>query len=253
MCPNTTRMPGQWSFRLVDETGSGLLEFILIYPLALGIFAMSFTQLHAEQLREFGVTAIAQEVARGVEIGRTPREIAAQVRFLSKQVGFHREPQLQLEAISENRGLLTVSYRNASYSIGFTTTRTSALWRQISDSDRGSMLPLFACFLGITGALLCVILNLTAAEIADYRAFNVASRIALEAAIHPGNLDNARTMSELESLPQEQVNQVSIELSAPDLKTVEARVCYRYSLIFDLWPHEQLSACAVRSARVIAR
>lgn len=238
------------AFSLQREEGSSAIEFVLVYPLALGLIALSFTSSYVLQIRQLGVTLIAREVGRGIEIGFTPREISHSLKILCDDVGFAEEPQLVVHKTDEENALLTVSYKGESFSTRLNIKNASPLWKQIK-SDLGSSLPLLIGLVGLVFAVVALATNLGAGCIAYIRANELASNLALSLAeANPAGLAEAADNLALEWPPDVRAR-VSYVVSSPDRRTSEVRLCYAYRPVWQWFGLDSQVACAERKARIL--
>ena len=247
--PSTNRS-SQKRARLGTDGGSAVIEFVLVFPVALVLILMAFSDAHAFQVRQLGVTLIARELGRGIEIGLTPKEIGQALLLLRDDLGFLDEPSLEFEKTDEDRAILTVRYKGETYSARLSTKHSSPLWRQLQ-SQRGSGLPLFTVLIALLLGVSALSVNMSAARIADIRANDLASSLAISSVETSAEAGAEASGPTLRDWPDEIRSRISFQVESPDNKTTEVRLCYEYRPIW-LWlaPNTQ-QACAERRVRVL--
>lgn len=234
-----------------DESGNSVLEFVLVMPLTLVLVLGSIVETGTTQKDKFASASIVQELARGIELGRTPREISARAKELELVVGGSEPPSLEFLPLNETSATLSLKIGD---SIEFARVRlanANALWLEVR-SDRGSMLPLFSVVVGLMLAIGFSSANVVSGMIADERAQKLASDLAIDL--------STKQLSEFELVSSELMRssqtQFEWDASRRDSKTTEVRVCVAFEPPLDIFLPSSLKsdkplACASRSARVI--
>jgi len=235
---------------LCADSGSAVIEFVLVFPVALVMILLAFTDTHAIQMRQLGVTLIARELGRGIEIGRTPREIAQALSLLCDDLGFGDEPRLLLVKTSEDTAMLTVSYKGQSHASDITIKNSSPVWKQLQP-EQGSSLPLFVALVGLLIGISCLSMNLSATRIAYVRANDLASSLAISAAGRSGGLLTETAEATAHDWPIEIQSRVKFRVQSPDEKTTNVRLCYEYKSIWQWLAPSRQQACAERKSRLL--
>ena len=234
----------------LDDTGSAAIEFVLVYPVALAVLLLAFTDAQSLQMRQLGVTLIARELSRGIEIGYSPREIAGALSVLSDDVGFDSEPSIHFEKTDPDNGLLAVSYKGQTYVSRLSIKESNPLWLQMR-SDLGSSLPMFVGLVALIFAVAALCTDVSASRIADLRANDLASSMAIGLAGSDETALAERAASFAADWPTELRARLQFEVDSPDQRTTDVRLCYEFRPIWKLFTSKPRQACAERRARLL--
>jgi len=232
------------------DSGSAVIEFVLIFPVALALILITFSDAHSLQMRQLGVTLIARELGRGIEIGLSPREIGEALLVLRDDLGFMDDPGLVFEKTDEDHAILTVKYKGETYSTRLSTKHSSPLWRQLQ-WERGSGLPLFIALIALLLGVSALFMNMSAGRIADVRANDLASSLAIssvESAVEVGAETSGQSPMDWSD---EIRSRISFRVESPDNKTTEVRLCYEYRPIWLWLASDTQQACAERRVRLV--
>jgi hypothetical protein len=233
---------------LLDESGSALLEFVVIMPLSVVLLVSWTTELHLIQVHKFALTSIAAELRRGVETGHSPRELTLRVSALANELGLRGNVRVEASNDDENSLVLQLSLADIEITERANLSNADPTWRRLTP-DRGSMLPIFAAALGVMFAASFMVANASAALIADERAHAIASNLAIELANAPDSEFAPRVKTYIEQTNQ----QFEWSATRTDSRTVEVRVCSVYeSPITMLGSTGAQKACESRQARLIS-
>jgi hypothetical protein len=235
---------------LCADSGSSVIEFVLVFPVVLVMILLAFSDTHAVQMRQLGVTLMARELGRGIEIGRTPTEIAQALSLLCDDLGFGDEPRLLLVKTDQDTAMLTVSYKGETHSSNLTLKNSNPLWKQLQP-ELGSSLPLLVALVGLVVGISCLSMNLSATRIAYVRANDLASSLAISVA---GSGDAVLTETAevtARDWPIEIQSRVKFRVQSPDQKTSDVRLCYEYQEIWEWLAPSRQQACAERKARLL--
>ncbi len=223
---------------------------MLVYPLALAMILLAFADAQAMQTRQLGVTLIAREVSRGIEIGYTPREIAGALSVLSDDLGFDTEPTLHFEKTDPDNALLTVSYKGQAYLSRLSIKVASPLWQQMQ-SDLGSSLPMLVGLVALIFAVAALCMDVSASRIADLRANDLASSMAIGLAGSNETALAERADTFAADWPIELRSRVQFEVDSPDQRTTNVRLCYEFRPIWKIFSSKPSQACAERRSRLL--
>jgi hypothetical protein len=235
--------------QLGEDRGSATIEFVMVYPIAIAAVTLGFVDIQTTQMRQLGITAIAREVSRSIDLGAAPLEVSGLIALLADDAGLAQTPVCALDKLSENNWRLTVSYRSESFSTGLLGSKMHPLWAQFK-SESGSGMPLFLGLVGLLIALTMLTTNITAASIADYRANDLASTLALAAAGEP-QLMRQKALDYSALWGSKTLSRVGYEVSSPDGKTASVTLCYAFDLIWGWLSPSQPVACAQKQTRIL--
>lgn len=233
---------------LRSEQGSSVLEFVILVPIFLAILLSGSTQIHQTQMRQLAVTSLARELSRAIELGQTPRQVNSTLAALRFDLGLSESPTVKLRAISLDTALLRVGYKGQHFQTQLSLERANPGWQQDLRSDLGSMLPLSLGLFALLGLIFGMVANYGSAQVADFRANQLAAQWAIAASRQPDLVDELAV--DLQPSLDETLNW---KVSRTDTKTTEILVCYYFQPIFDFWQDGEARACAKRSARLIPR
>lgn len=235
---------------LRNDQGSAVIEFVLVYPVALVMILLAFSDANSVQMRQLSVTLIAREIGRGIEIGLTPREINNALSVLCDDLGLEGDPNLAFERTDANKAVLTVNYKGERFATLISTRNSDELWRQWQ-SDRGSTIPLFVGLVALLMGTCALTMNLSATNIAAIRANDLSSSLAIAVAGSvPSDLAEQAT-NFAQDWPSELRTRVEYEVGSTDTITATVRLCYRYELIWQWLSEGTQLACSERKARLI--
>lgn len=241
-----------WRLKMTDERGNSVLEFVLIMPLVLMLVISWITDAGIAQQDKFATVSIVQELARGIELGRTPREIRARVKVLAREVGASGPPTLELMPVDAATATLSVQIGKASEFARVKLANASPAW-QLLRSDRGSMLPLFSVFVALMLAIGFTSANVVSGMIADERAQALASTLALDlAASQASEFDRVAT-----ELMRSSNSEFRWRASRQDAKTTEVTLCVDFepplaNFFNSNSRTDKPQACASRSSRAVS-
>ncbi len=235
-----------------DERGNSVLEFVLVIPLVLVFLLGWITNVDIAQHDKFATVSIVQELARGIELGRTPREIVARARMLASEIGASEPPTLDLLPLDGATASLSVQIGKASEFVRIRLANAHPAWQQFR-SDRGSMLPLFSVFVALMLSISLTSANIVSGMIADERAQALASSLAIDL--------SESQVSEFDQVASELMRSINSEFRwraiRLEAKTTEVTLCVEFEPplvnFFRLnLPTDRQLACASRSARAIS-
>jgi Flp pilus assembly protein TadG len=231
-----------------SEQGSSVLEFVILVPLFLVIMLGGFTQIHQTQMRQLAVTSLARELSRAIELGQSPRHLNDTLANLRIDLGLSESPTLKLEAMSVDTAWLRVHYKGQLFQTQLSLEGADPGWKRALRSDLGSMLPLSLGFFALLALIFGLVANYGFAQVADFRANQLAAQWAIAAARQPNPVDEFAL-----DLHPSLDDSLRWKVSRTDAKTTEIVVCYGYRPIFDFWQKGEARACAKRAARLISR